>query len=99
MFSKDFSLLFHPGRSIEMKDALTYLSTVPQEEGFSMTTKLEIQNLLRCFNRWCLEYCNAGLSATVELSRASEVMNDLEANVKEFKVFDNEENFLYNQLV
>ncbi|AES76439.1 hypothetical protein MTR_6g078790 [Medicago truncatula] len=35
LFSKDFSLLFHPGRSIEMKDTLGYLSTVAQEEGLN----------------------------------------------------------------
>jgi len=87
--------MFHIGRSVVMKDTLKYLLTLPPEEGFIMTTKSEIQQLLQCL--WSLEYHNAGLSATAELSKASEVMNDLEANVREFKVLDNEENRLCSQ--
>lgn len=30
LFSKDFSLLLHPGRSIAMKDTLKYLLTLPK---------------------------------------------------------------------
>jgi len=62
-----------------------------------MTTKSEIQQLVQCLKQWSLEYHNAGLSATAKLSKASEVMNDLEANVKEFKVLDNKENRLCSQ--
>ncbi|CAK8532342.1 unnamed protein product [Lathyrus sativus] len=32
LFSKDFSLLLHPGRSIEIKDILKYLLTFLQSE-------------------------------------------------------------------
>jgi uncharacterized protein YlxW (UPF0749 family) len=49
-----------------------------------------------------LEYHNAsGLSITakIELSKASEVMNDLEANVQEFHEMDKEEMSLCNKLV
>jgi tyrosine-protein phosphatase YwqE len=42
LFSKNVSLLFHPGRSIVIKDTLRYLLTLPQNEGFCMTTKSEI---------------------------------------------------------
>ncbi|KAK2385547.1 hypothetical protein QL285_072774 [Trifolium repens] len=102
LFSKNVSLLFHPGRSIVIKDTLRYLLTLPQNEGFCMTTKSEIQKLLQCFEQWSLEYHNAsGLSITakIELSKASQVMNDLEANVQEFHEMDKEEMSLCNKLV
>ncbi|CAK8532343.1 unnamed protein product [Lathyrus sativus] len=102
LFSKDFSLLLHPGRSIEIKDILKYLLTFPQSEEFCTTTKIEIKKMLQCFERWSLEYHDAsGLSANAkrELSKASEVMNDLEANVKEFHETKKEETCLCNKLV
>ncbi|MCI09128.1 TMV resistance protein N-like [Trifolium medium] len=101
LLSKKFSLLLHPGRSIVLKDTLKYLLTLPQNEGFCMTTKSELQKLLQCFEQWSVEYHNAsGLSITAktELSNASEVMNDLEANVKEFHEMDKEEMCLCNKL-
>ncbi|CAL5184923.1 unnamed protein product [Lathyrus oleraceus] len=102
LFTKDFSLLLHPGRSIEIKDILKYLLTLPQNEEFCAATKIEIQKMLRCFERWSLEHHNAsGLSANAkkELSKASKVMNDFEANVKEFHEMDKEEMCLCNKLV
>ncbi|CAJ2676064.1 unnamed protein product [Trifolium pratense] len=102
LLSKKFSLLFHPGRSIALKDTLKYLLTLPQNEGFCLTTKSELQRLLQCFEQWSVEYDKAsGLSTTAktELSNASEAMNDLEANVKEFHGMDKEEMCLSNKLV
>jgi hypothetical protein len=62
-----------------------------------MTTKLEIQKLLLCFEQWSLEYHNASeLSATAdaELSKCSEVMNDLDANLKDFQELNMMEKFV-----
>ncbi|PNY13168.1 disease resistance protein (TIR-NBS-LRR class), partial [Trifolium pratense] len=90
------------GRSIALKDTLKYLLTLPQNEGFCLTTKSELQRLLQCFEQWSVEYDKAsGLSTTAktELSNASEAMNDLEANVKEFHEMDKEEMCLSNKLV
>lgn len=102
LFSKDFSLLIHPGRSIQMKESLRYLLNLPQNEGFCLTTKSEIQKLLQCFERWSFKYHKAsGLSAAAEteLSKASEVMNDLDTNVQEFRNIEKEETCLSNKLV
>jgi seryl-tRNA synthetase len=95
-------VLWHPGRSIAIKDTLRYLLTLPQNEGFCMATKSEIQKLLQCFEQLSLEYHKAScLSKTtkIELSKASEVMNDLEANVQEFHEMDKEDISLCNKLV
>lgn len=102
LFSKDFSLLLHPGRSILIKDTLKYLLTLQQNEGFCMTSKLKIKQLLQCFEQCSLEYNNASRlskTAKAELSRAAKGKNDLKFNVKNFQELDMEEKGLSNRLV
>lgn len=101
-FSKDFSLLWHPGRCTVMKDILRYLLTLPQNEEFCMSTKSELQKMLRYFEQWSLEYYNASeLSATAEkeLSKANEMINYLDVNVKEFHEMEKKEMRLCDKLV
>jgi hypothetical protein len=101
LLSKDFSLLLQPGWSREMNDTLRYLLILEQNEGFCMTTKLEIQKLLLYFEQWSLEYHSASkLSATAEaeLLKCSEVMNDLDANLKDFQELNMMEKFVCNEL-
>jgi hypothetical protein len=42
LFSKEFSLLIQPGRSVVMKDTLKYLHSLPPEEGLSIKIKSQI---------------------------------------------------------
>lgn len=56
-----------------------------------------MQKLLYCFQQWSLEFRNASdLSETAEaeLSKSSEVMSNLEANIKEFQEMDKAEKIL-----
>lgn len=67
-----------------------------------MLTKSEIQNMLQCFEQWSLEYQNASHHSKIaekELSKATEVMNDYEANAKEFYEMVKEEKCLCSKLV
>jgi hypothetical protein len=101
LFSKELSLLRHPVCSVVMKDTLKYLHSLPPEEGLSIKIKSQIQWLLQSFVQCCLKHDNASkLSITLEaeLSKACEVKNDLEANVKEFHEMDKKEKNLCNQL-
>jgi hypothetical protein len=101
LFSKEFSLLIQPGRCVVMKDTLKYLHSLPPEEGLSIKTKSQIQWLLQSFVQCCLKHDNASkfsITLEAELSKASEVKNDLEANVKEFHEMDKKEKNLCNQL-
>ncbi|KAL5080267.1 hypothetical protein RYX36_008688 [Vicia faba] len=82
-----------------MKDTLRYLLILPRNEEFSMTIRIEMHKILKCFHQWSLEYHNAGFSATIMLSKANEVMYGLEANIEEFQVLDKDDKYFCNQLV
>jgi len=99
LLSIELSFLLQPINSIAMKDTIEYLQTLPENEGISLTTKSEIQKLLQCFQQWSLEFHNASdlsESAEAELSKSSEVMTNLEANIKEFQEMDKAEKYLCN---
>lgn len=80
LVSKDFSLLLHPGRSTAMKDTLKYLLNLPPHEGFSITTKSEIQRILQCFTRLTSEY--SYMYSEDLSSKGAIVRNELDANVR-----------------
>lgn len=99
--TKQFSLLLHPGRSGLMKDILKYLLSLPSNEEFSVKTKSVLLQLSQSFSQWSLDYNNAILkleSATTNLSKAENLKDDLEANVKDFRETDMVDKFLSNQL-
>jgi hypothetical protein len=101
LLSKEISFLSQPIHSTALKNALEHLLTLPENEGLPMAAKSEIQILQQRFEQWSSEYHYASsLSATAEakLSKASEVKNDLQANVEEFKKLNERENNVFLHL-
>lgn len=91
LFTKSFSLLLHPGRSITLKETLNYLINLPPNEEFSPRTRSEMLLLLQCFTQWNVDYYNAGVklnATTAELENAVKVVSELEGNVREFMEID-----------